>query len=311
MKPSDAHPSYRLPWLALAVLLAAMAGCRPSPAPPAAHAVETTSPRATGALSFAQVPAADGTPIAYAIAGRGEQAVILSHCWGGSADLFQPVVRSLSDRYRFIVPDLPGHGRSGNARRAWTVAAYAGDLETVARASGAQRPILVGHSMSGRIVVEAALGPLAGRVRGLVFVDSFPDVDRLPSPADQRGMLGGLRADFPGEVRRIVRALFPPSAAEGDIERVAASILRVRADTATAILEENLSYPIRDRLSRLTVPVWSIDADLIPTNERANQALVPGWRALVIPQASHWPMIDAEARFEEALSAALQDLARR
>ncbi|WP_437779274.1 alpha/beta fold hydrolase [Sorangium sp. So ce1097] len=310
----------------LAVLLTAMVGCRPSPAPstsaaataepPATSALSppatsALSPPAISALSFAEVPAADGTAIAYAVAGHGEQAVILSHCWGGSADLFLPAVRALSDRYRFIVLDLPGHGRSGATRRAWTVAAYAGDLETVARAAGAERPILVGHSMSGRVVVEAALGPLAGRVRGLVFIDAFPDVDRLPSRADQGGMLDALRADFPGEVRRIVRALFPPSAAEGDVERVAVSILRVRPDTATAILEENLGYPIRDRLPRLSVPVWSINADLAPTNERANQALVPGWRAIVIPRASHWPMIDAEERFAEALSTALEDLARR
>ncbi|AUX39709.1 uncharacterized protein SOCE26_011040 [Sorangium cellulosum] len=291
----------------LVVLLTALVGCGPSPAPPA-HTRAPASSQGTSAPSFAQVPAADGTPIAYATLGRGEQDVLLSHCWGGSADLFLPAARALSDRYRFIVPDLPGHGRSGKARRAWTVEAYAGDLETVARAAHVERPILVGHSMSGRVVVEAALGPLAGKVRGLVFIDAFPDVDHLPSHTNQSGMMGGLRADFPAEVRRIVRALFPPSAAEGDVERVAASILRVRPDTATAILEENLRYPARDRLRLLSMPVWSINADLAPTNERANQALVPGWRSLVIPRASHWPMVDAEERFEEALSAVLEDL---
>ena len=129
-----------------AALVVSLVACGAAP-PPASQA---PTPEAT-------VASADGVPIYYRSVGTGEPTVVLVHCWGCSSEEWADAIPALAATHRVIALDLAGHGRSGKTRHAWTVPAFAGDIRAVLDHAGVKRAIVVGHSMSGPIAIEAAL----------------------------------------------------------------------------------------------------------------------------------------------------------
>ncbi len=108
--------------------------------------------------------------LAYEEHGTGVPVVFL-HGLTFNRSTWRPVIEHLGASVRSIAVDLPGHGETPGPPPAWheivaEVHALCGRLEV-------ERPVLVGHSMSGGL---AAFYAAAYPVRGFVMVDSFPDL---------------------------------------------------------------------------------------------------------------------------------------
>jgi len=89
---------------------------------------------------------------------RGAPTIVMLHGFTGSKENWFPVARLLRDRYRVIVPDLPGWGESGRIEGAdYGFLAQAG---RVARFLDAVSPnesvVLLGHSMGGGVAALVA-----------------------------------------------------------------------------------------------------------------------------------------------------------
>src|SRR5262245_35459020 len=118
---------------------------------------------------------ADGVPIRFEATGAGEPALIFVHGWALDRRIWDDEVKRLSARHRVVALDLAGHGDSGGGRTEWTLAAFGEDVKAVAESVGAKRVVLVGHSMGGPVVLEAARR-MPERVSGLILVDTLLDV---------------------------------------------------------------------------------------------------------------------------------------
>jgi pimeloyl-ACP methyl ester carboxylesterase len=99
--------------------------------------------------------------------------LILTHGWGTTSTEWYYLKRQLGQRFRLIVWDLPGVGRSTRPRnRDYSLDAFADHLDAVLRFVG-KPAILVGHSIGGMTILTfckrfpEALGT---RVLGLVLV---------------------------------------------------------------------------------------------------------------------------------------------
>lgn len=125
----------------------------PSHAAPASRSVPDAVPEA--GLERIKV---GGIQLAYQDAGRGTPVVLL-HSAGASHRQWRALVAQLGDRYRLLVPDLPGHGETPvlpDARRR-TRDATAEIVAALAQVAG--RPFhLVGHSYGGAVALKIALG---------------------------------------------------------------------------------------------------------------------------------------------------------
>ncbi len=105
--------------------------------------------------------------------------VVLLHGLAATKLSWLPLLGPLAERYRVIVPDLPGHGESAKPRVSYTPAFYAGVVRRLLDATGERRAALVGNSMGGRIALEvAARAPV--RVSSVVLLG--PAVAGLPFP---------------------------------------------------------------------------------------------------------------------------------
>ena len=104
------------------------------------------------------------------------QPIILSHGWGPNSTIWYYAKRQLSQRFRVIVWDLPGLGKSTKPKNNdYSVEKYARDLEAVIAIAGDKPVILLGHSMGGMInLTFSRLFPeqLGSRVAGLILVDT-------------------------------------------------------------------------------------------------------------------------------------------
>src|SRR5687767_371401 len=102
------------------------------------------------------VLSADGVPIHFREGGRGATALVFVHGWLGNGSWWAPTMERFAPGHRVVALDLAGHGGSGRNRAEWTVERFADDVVAVVRALDLQRVILLGHSMSGTITVQAA-----------------------------------------------------------------------------------------------------------------------------------------------------------
>lgn len=88
--------------------------------------------------------------------GSGERTVVLLHGLLGSGSNLGPLARELASTEHVLVPDLRNHGRSFHAR-GMRYAELADDVMRLLDAHGMERAALLGHSMGGKVAMQAAL----------------------------------------------------------------------------------------------------------------------------------------------------------
>jgi pimeloyl-ACP methyl ester carboxylesterase len=120
---------------------------------------------------------ADGLRIAYERHGDKGPVLVLVHGWTNNRSFWEPHPESLARDFQVVTLDLPGFGESGNGRDIWTMEGFGQDVAAVVAALGADPVFLVGFSMGGAAVLEAA-AVLEDRVAGVVLVDVFHDVNQ-------------------------------------------------------------------------------------------------------------------------------------
>jgi putative sterol carrier protein len=111
---------------------------------------------------------ADGVNLSCYVLGAGPT-ILLVHGLGASKISWLPVLSPLAERYRVLVPDLPGHGESDKIRTDYSPRFFARVLRHFLDAMGVDQAMVAGNSMGGRIAIELALRS-PGRVAGLGLV---------------------------------------------------------------------------------------------------------------------------------------------
>jgi pimeloyl-ACP methyl ester carboxylesterase len=289
--------------MSLIAAVTLLGGCSSQqPAPPG-----TVAPAATGVVE-GSVQSADGVQIRYRAEGSGDTALVFVHCWSCDGGYWKNQVPYFSSSYRVVTLDLAGHGTSGAGRRSWTIDAYAADVKAVVEKLDLEKVVLIGHSMSGPIIVEAAL-KLPDRVVALIPVDTLHDLSEKPDPRGMDGILKSLRTDFRKGATDLVRQLFPATADPALVDEVARDIASAPPEVAIATFESLARYDIRPALERLRVPIRCINGDKWPTRIEESRKVYPRFDAVILPGVGHFPMLEAPKQFNEKLLQAVRELA--
>jgi pimeloyl-ACP methyl ester carboxylesterase len=103
---------------------------------------------------------------------RHNPAVVLLHGSNASLHTFEPWVEKLSDSYRVITLDLPGHGLTGSVPSGtYTTASYINIVKTITDHLDIDRFVLGGNSMGGSVAWQMALAN-PELISGLVLIDA-------------------------------------------------------------------------------------------------------------------------------------------
>jgi len=233
---------------------------------------------------------------------------VLVHGWSCDASYWDNQVEALAPTYRVVRVDLAGHGSSGLERTGWTMAAFGQDVKTVADVLKLERMVLVGHSMGGPVVLEAAR-LMPGRVLAVIGVDTLHDANETVAPEQLAKYVSSMEADFKGEVNTFVRSMFPPGADPALVDRVAADMASAPPRVAVAAFREFLTFDLKAALRAVAAPVICVNATTYPTNVDGNRAYSPSFSAVLMEGVGHFPMLEQPAAFNRVLKDVLMRVA--
>lgn len=256
------------------VFLYCLAGC-------SADAPEST-------VTSGEARSADGVTIHYEVRGTGDPALVLVHGWTNSRGIWGEHPKTLSRSHRVVALDLAGHGVSGADRHDWTIDAFGEDVVAVVEQLALERVVLVGFSMGGSVVLEAA-ERLGERVLGVVFVDTFKDLERRLSDAEAEQMLAAFRANW-GDTTFVRAFGFTPDAPDSLIEYVVGMMPAEPHEhwfTVFHSIGDWLASELEPTLQRIDVPIAAINTSNPPTNVEAMQRYVPSFTVDTIGGVGH------------------------
>lgn len=255
-------------------------------------------------------PSFDGVPIRYHAEGEGSPALVFVHCWTCSREIWDAQVPRFAKDHRVVTLDLAGHGESGRGRKEWTIAAFGEDVAAVVRALDPQSVVLIGHSMGGPVILEAARR-LGDRVVGLVPVDTLTDVERPAKPEEVQAFLAPFRADYKTASARFIReVMFVPSSDPRLIERIVKATTASPPEVALGSLASSIAYDATEALREIKLPVHALNGDKFPTNVEANRRHARRYDVTLMKGVGHYLMLEDPERFNRLLARVIEAVER-
>lgn len=263
------------------------------------------SPRHDVAVSF------DAERIAYSVAGQGRTALVFVHGWSCDGRYWQEQVSEFQSDYRVITLDLAGHGHSSLTRQDLSMLSFAKDVKAVIDREGIDRAILVGHSMGGAVIAEAAR-LMPEKVVGIIGVDTLHNVaEQVPhSVIDE--MTQPFESDFKAATQAFVSGMFPAAADRQLTDWVKEDMSSAPSETALSAfrnyLEQQASGKTAAIFEDITIPVISINSRLWPTAPEENRKHIRNYRLFYIEETGHFPMLEAPQAFNSMLRKSLESM---
>lgn len=254
------------------------------------------------------VPSKDGTPISYEIYGKGEPTLIFVHGWSCDSRYFRMQIPHFSKEHRMVLVDLAGHGHSGMDRTRYTMKSFGEDVKAVVEATGSGKVILIGHSMGGNVIAEAAL-LMPERVLGLIGIDTLENVEYRMTADEMENMLFPFREDFGKRVRSFAGDMILPSTDPVLREWIVSDMAAAPPSVAISAIEEMLKLYVTGEAAsifkEIPLPVVTVNANLWLLNTEGNRKYMHSYEAIVLDDTDHFLMMDQPERFNAALAKAL------
>lgn len=244
--------------------------------------------------------------------GKGDITLLFVHGWCMNQTYWDNQLESLKADYKIVTMDLPGFGKSGKNRESLSVEAYSKDVNALIDQLGLKNVVLIGHSMGGDVILEAALKNKD--VIALVGIDNFKDVGIEPNDAIKAqlaGFLEALKSNFADVASGYAQAaLFHVSTDSLVKNRVIHDIKAVDAKAGVSSLEELFKYlPIESgQLSQLKKKLYLINSDATPTNTEGLDNAGIAYEVVKINATGHYPMLEKPQAFNELLSKTIQKI---
>jgi len=148
--------------------------------------------------------------------------------------------------------------------------AFAQDLIAVVNAVKPKKIVLIGHSMGGGIIVEAA--PLLQRkVIGLIGVDTLHNAEYKFAHEEYEKFVAPVRKDFVKGSEPFLRSMFTAKSDPALIKKIVKNMSSCPPQVGLGAWDSLFSYDLASALDKIKVPVRSINADKYLTNLEANR----------------------------------------
>jgi pimeloyl-ACP methyl ester carboxylesterase len=247
-----------------------------------------------------------GAKIHYLEAGSGP-AVILIHGLGGSTANWAPTIAPLAQKYRVLVPDQIGFGKSDKPMLNYRVGTLVDFLDGFYKQVGIQKASLVGNSLGGFTAAAYAIAH-PEKVDKLVLVDAAGF--RVTGDLDPK-VLNGLNPSTRQQIIDLIGLVFynkGPFTNDAAIEAFLAS--RVTAGDQYTIQRfidsigrgEDVLDSKLGAIKHPTLIVWGREDGLTPLamGQRFNKEIA-GSQLFVIEKCGHVPQLEKPAEFNAGL----------
>ncbi len=231
-----------------------------------------------------------------------------SYLW--DAAMWAPQIETLSTRYRCIVPELWGHGKSGAIPEVpYSMSKLTGDMRGLVDALGLAELAIVGLSVGGIWGIETALD-CPDRVKALVLMDTVASEEPAATQALYFGMLDLMErvgAIPPPLAEQVVPIYFAPETLTGKptlVDGFRRSLLEIGEDRLTSIVALGraiFSRPsLHERLGEIRCPTLvAVGRHDRPRPVHESQALadaIAGARLEIVEGAGHISSLEQPER---------------
>jgi len=256
---------------------------------------------------------ADGVSIAYEVRGKGELAIVFIHGWCCDRTYWEAQLPYFAQKYKVVTIDLAGHGESGLDRKEWTMGAFGEDVVAVVNKLNLDQVVLVGHSMGGFVILEAARR-MPQLVIGLAGVDTLNNFEYKFTQELIDEFFTPLRSNFVELTRNYVPSMFTPTSDSALVEKIANDMSSAPPVAGIGALEGNVDFQnneIIQVLKEVKAPITCINSDKEPTNVETNQHYAPSFKAVIMSGVGHFNMMEDPETFNRLLEETIQEFVQK
>ncbi|KKW91594.1 hypothetical protein YP76_14565 [Sphingobium chungbukense] len=242
----------------------------------------------------------DGTDIYYEEAGSGP-AILCIHAASQDSLMYRHVLAALSDRYRVIAVDAPGHGKSMMPERGplSDLTAHAEFNERFIERLSLDRPVIIGCSMGGNLVLELA----ARRPGRYAAVISCEGADHTPGLDDF--VLDMLMVNGHQLLECYSQSLTGKRTSPDRAREVIWQLCRSTPDIMRADLGGYAGFDKRTAMGDIIDPTLLIRGsdDWLVTQQQvdATAGRIAGSEVAILDGTGHYPMIENPVEFNAAV----------
>jgi pimeloyl-ACP methyl ester carboxylesterase len=249
----------------------------------------------------------DGIKIHSATVGTGP-AIVFVHGWTCDSSSWAAQIPAFAKNYRVITLDLPGHGDSQSPQDGkFSMDLFAGAVEAVRAEAGADRIVLVGHSMGAPVIRQyARLHP--EHVAGLVAVDGPLDMRAFAAPQAGQGLPTVTGPEGLKAREGMIRSMFIAETPAPLQKQILAMMLKPPETTAAGAMAAMFDPSIRSadvsKIPALTVYAGTARVPDVQTTRE----IFPNYDATQVAGTGHFLMMEKPAEFNRLLTAFLDKI---
>lgn len=253
-----------------------------------------------------------GVRIDYTDSGTGDTTLLFVHGWCINKTYWSDKIAFFDKKYRVVTMDLPGFGKSGKNRNTWNTATFAKDVNAAITQLNLKNVILIGHSMAGDIIVQAAINA-PKKVIGLVGVDNFKSVGVGNTPSKQDSIayskaIDSLKHNFKQiAFEYFNHDLFYKTTSNAIRKRILNDVLHSDSTIAAACMEQD-NFDEAKKLITANKTLCLINSDVNPTNTSGLKAKKIPFKLYYIHATGHFPMVEKPKEFNLLLQKAVHHL---
>jgi pimeloyl-ACP methyl ester carboxylesterase len=256
----------------------------------------------------------DGTPISYEVHGQGEPTLVFVHGWCCDARYWRAQLPYFSKNHRVVILDLAGHGHSGLTRLKYTMLAFGEDVRTVAEETGSRNLILIGHSMGGSVIAEAAR-LMPKRIIGLIGVDTLENIEYPMTRKELDQMIAPLKEDFQTGSRQFVKEMIltgtDPLIRDWILSDMSAAPPAVAISAMNEMMSQYITGELAKIFDEIRIPIITVNGDMWPINYEANRRHMFSFDAIVLKETDHFLMMNRAEEFNKALEKAIDTILKK
>ena len=249
--------------------------------------------------AYASAATLDGFQIHSTTHGKGPKTIVFVHGWTCDETSWEQQWPVFEKNYRVITMDLPGHGKSGAPKTdVLSMKLFARSIEAVRAEAGADKIVIVGHSMGVPVIREyARMYPT--HVAALVPVDGPLHLSGNFTPPNADALKGaqGLKTR-----EGMIRGMFGPGATPAIQEHVLKMMLGAPETTAAQAMS-SMFVASNWTEESMPFPLLGIYADKSGSNDPAfTKKIFANGSTTEIKGTGHFVMLEKPAEFNKLLS---------
>ncbi len=255
--------------------------------------------------------------ISYNICGTGDTTLLFVHGWCINKEYWEPQVNYFCPKYKVVTIDLPGFGQSGKNRADWSFDEYTDDIKAVVEQLKLKNVILIGHSMSGDIILNVS-NKYPSLVIGIVGIDNLHEPGSPFTPEQAKGyndFFDTLSTGFDSTVNNYMKSsLFQPSTDTAVVNRVMNNVFTADSSIAIQVLKSLsvISQKEKPLMLGLAHKLYLLNSDVVPIKtDSLNKYCMKGFHVELVHGTGHYPMIEKPEEFNTALQKIINEIGKR